>query len=44
MDGGWAVVALVIAGVMLVTAALGFFPLYALLGIDTARRRRSVHA
>jgi hypothetical protein len=38
-SGAWAVVALVLAAVMLVTAAVGFCPLYALFGIDTRRRR-----
>ncbi len=42
--GVWAIVALVVAGIMLVTAAVGFCPLYALLGIDTTGRRRAVHA
>lgn len=40
---GWAIVALVVAGLMLGTAAIGFCPLYALLGIDTAHRRRAAH-
>lgn len=42
--GVWAIVALVIAAIMLTTAAVGFCPLYALLGIDTTGRRRAVHA
>ena len=42
--GAWAIVALVVAEVMLVTAAVGFCPLYALFGIDTTGRRRAVHA
>lgn len=35
----WGIVALVVAGVMLMTAAVGFCPLYAVVGINTARRR-----
>jgi hypothetical protein len=42
--GVWAIVALAIAAVMLATAAVGFCPLYALLGFDTTGRRRAVHA
>lgn len=42
--GLWAIVALAVAGIMLATAALGFCPLYALLRIDTTRRRRPAHA
>jgi hypothetical protein len=42
--GVWAIVALAIAAVMFVTAAVGFCPLYALLGFDTTGRRRAVHA
>jgi hypothetical protein len=42
--GAWAIVALAIAAVMLATAAVGFCPLYALLGFDTTGRRRAVHA
>lgn len=42
--GVWAIVALVVAVIMLGTAAVGFCPLYALLGIDTIGRRRAVHA
>ncbi len=33
--GVWVYVALVLGGVMLLTAAIGFCPLYALLGIST---------
>jgi Protein of unknown function (DUF2892) len=33
------IVLLVVAAIMLVTAAVGFCPLYALLGIDTRGRR-----
>ena len=40
---GWAIAALVVAGLMLGTAAIGFCPLYALLGIDTAHRRGPAH-
>jgi hypothetical protein len=36
---GLAIVALVVAGVMLATAALGFCPAYALLGVNTCRTR-----
>jgi hypothetical protein len=39
----WGIVALVVAGIMLITAAVGFCPLYAVLGIDTARRSRAAH-
>jgi len=35
---------LVVAATMLLTAAVGFCPLYALLGIDKAGRRRVAHA
>ncbi len=42
--GVWAIVALAVGGIMLVTAAVGFCPLYALLGIDTTGRRRAVRA
>jgi hypothetical protein len=42
--GVWAIVALAIAAIMLATAAVGFCPLYALLGFDTTGHRRSVHA
>ena len=37
------VVLLVLASVMVATAAMGFCPLYALFGIDTRRRRPLVH-
>jgi len=37
--GGLAIVALAVAALMVATAAVGFCPLYALLGISTARRR-----
>ena len=37
------VVLLVLAVVMVSTAAVGFCPLYALFGIDTRRRRPLVH-
>lgn len=40
---GWAIVALVVAGLMLGTAAIGSCPLYAVLGIDTAHRRSPAH-
>ena len=40
----WGIVALVVTGVMLITAAVGVCPLYAALGITTARRRGAVHA
>ena len=40
----WGIVGLAVAGVMLVTAAVGFCPLYALLRISTARPRRPAHA
>jgi hypothetical protein len=39
-SGVWAVVAVAVAGVMLVTALVGFCPLYALLEIDTTARGR----
>lgn len=38
-SGVWAVTALGVAGVMLLTALMGFCPLYAMLGIDTTGRR-----
>jgi Protein of unknown function (DUF2892) len=38
-SGVWAVTALAAAGVMLLTALIGFCPLYAMLGIDTTGRR-----
>lgn len=41
---GWAILALVLAGIMVATAAVGFCPLYALLGISTHRDRRPVRA
>jgi hypothetical protein len=37
-SGVWAVTALAIAGVMVITAFVGFCPLYALLGVDTTKR------
>lgn len=36
-------VLLVVAAIMLATAAVGFCPLYRLLGIDTRGRRRLAH-
>ncbi len=41
---GWAILALVLAGIMLATAVVGFCPLYALLGISTHGARRPVRA
>jgi len=43
-SGVWAVVALVVAGLMLLTALAGFCPLYAMLGIDTTGRRQTAQA
>jgi len=43
-SGVWAVAALAAAGVMLLTALIGFCPLYAMLGIDTTGRRRTARA
>lgn len=37
------IVLLVVAAVMLATAAVGFCPIYALLGINTRHRRRLAH-
>lgn len=37
---GWGIVALAVAGIMLVTAAVGFCPLYVPLRIDTRGTRR----
>lgn len=37
------IVLLVVAAIMLGTAAVGFCPLYALVGIDTRGRRQLVH-
>ncbi|GIW25480.1 DUF2892 domain-containing protein [Meiothermus sp.] len=39
-QGVWVYVAVVLGGVMLLTAAVGFCPLYALLGINTCPVRR----
>lgn len=43
-SGIWAVAALAVAGLMLLTALAGFCPLYAMLGIDTIGRRRTARA
>jgi hypothetical protein len=37
------IVLFVVAGIMVATAAIGFCPLYALVGIDTRARRPLVH-
>lgn len=37
------IVLLVLAGIMVATAAIGFCPLYVLFGIDTSARRPLVH-
>ena len=39
VDGAVAVVLLVVGAIALVTGAVGFCPLYRVLGISTARRR-----
>jgi len=38
------IVALIVAGIMLATAAVGFCPLYALFGFDTSRRKAPLRA
>ena len=40
-SGTLAIVLAVVAGVMLLTAAIGFCPLYALIGVNTCSRRSS---
>ncbi len=38
-SGGWAIAALAVGAVMILTAVVGFCPAYTLLGIDTRSRR-----
>ncbi len=42
--GVWGVILLVLAAIMLVTAAVGFCPLYTLAKLDTRHRRVAPHA
>ncbi|HPR31528.1 MAG TPA: DUF2892 domain-containing protein [Prolixibacteraceae bacterium] len=38
LTGAWGIVALVVAGIFLLTSILGFCPLYTLLGIRTCKK------
>ncbi|MGA0559692.1 YgaP family membrane protein [Larkinella sp. VNQ87] len=40
LSGVWAAVALIVAGLMIVTSLVNFCPLYHLLGISTFRRKK----
>ena len=39
VQGGWGIALGVVGGVLLLTGAIGFCPLYALLGVNTCRVR-----
>ncbi len=45
LTGVWQIVAAVVAGILVLTGAVGFCPLYALLGITTRRsEKRELHS